>query len=421
MRALSAWNSNVVAWAGADGKTGWTSDGGSTSAEMPQPGYEILSIRWPNPNGWVALSRDIRTAAIRVYGYRQAAYLASIPGDAVTLDPALPRAISRSGRFLKVYDYSPRYPAVRLEGLVSDQPRLSADGRRIAIPDGSRVAVLDAATGKPVRELSLHVGSAAVHLSPNGRFLFAVKGSREGGMLIPNHVPQGELIDLESGASRIVSIVTREEVTDSPWAVANDGRSAINIGSAILWVDLESGRTRAGPQQLPSFDDQLALDPSSQRFGYRGQTFEGLPLLVLASLPIREDGRARSTPLLGIASGLVSMAFRADGKVAAIADEMGNIGLYDTATLAEISRKKFAPPIASVAFDASGDLLVLHKPHGVWLLQRTLKDDPRILMQEICSRLQFTLGESDWKKQAPSLPYRNPCPALPPPRDPTLF
>lgn len=387
-------------------------------------GHEILSIVWRGSRHWQALCRDRRTEISRIFDSRSGAFIASIPGNAVTLHPLKVQAISRDLRFLNIYDYGQLHEPVPIAGRGNDVPQLSGDGKLVAILTGEQVAIRNAVDGQLVRELTLRVKTTAVHLSYHGRFLLAINSFRDNaGAVLPNPGPRAEVVDLASGSSRIVPILlaANSEVEEAPWAIADDGTWAIHMNSGFIRVDLRSGRgqTFAGLNSQPG--REFAIDANGARFAYRGETPDGFTALVLRSLPLGPGPRESSTPVLGMKGLIASLAFRSDGKVVAVAGNRGDISIYDASTLAEIARRSLNPPISSVAFHPSGDLLVLHRPAGTWQIQRILKDEPQTLSSRICSQLQFTLGETDWKRQAPSLPYRNPCPDRPAPRDPTLF
>ncbi|MBL8230211.1 MAG: hypothetical protein JNL98_17105 [Bryobacterales bacterium] len=428
MRSLAALDSSVFAWTTATGEV-------ENMSPLPLAplnrtslgGYQAISIQWLNGQ-WRAMFADTRTRAMRVYDSAASKFLASIPGEAVTMHPVLPRAVSREGRFLKIYDFSPRYEWKRVAIPGSVMPAMSGNGKRLVFVQEDRARVVDAVSGQLVREVRLSVKTDRVHLSNNGRFVLAMNHYRDQGALIANHVSKGEIFDLQNGASRSITFDRREteEGLDSgPWAVSDDGKFAIGLMTSdrVVVVDLAAGRVRQMEQQITpgTVTPVLALTADGKTFAYRSSTEQGFPTLVLRSLPVGKNSRSAVIPLLGLREDVASLAFRGDGKRLAMLDEDGNVSIYDTATLEETLRQKVAGPVASVAFHESGDLLVLYRLRDQWGIERVLKDDPQTLMKEICGRLQFTLSEQDWKKQAPALPYRNPCPALPEPRDPTLF
>jgi WD domain, G-beta repeat len=169
----------------------------------------------------------------------------------------------------------------------------------------------------------------------------------------------------------------------------------------------ESEATAAEATNLFSTDSPLAMLLSVQ-------AYERTPTPQATSALIEAAGQPLGD-LLGEGSRVESVAFSPGGRMLAVGDGDGDVGLWDTASGQRTATLAEGSPVKSVAFSRNGQTLAIGDLNGnVVALRQGLSDlTGSFLSRLICGEVRRNMTQAQWTANAPGQPYQKTCPAYP--------
>ncbi|MBL8230212.1 MAG: hypothetical protein JNL98_17110 [Bryobacterales bacterium] len=389
--------------------------GGITVSEFRDP---ILSMQARGVDSWVGVLGSEEFRGLRVYDSEQNRVVARVPGFDGVLNPARPIVAANYGQSILFFRYETGPPPVNFTMPGDDLPAVVAmSGTRAVYLHEQKLHELDANSGQLIRALPLKLSTDAIHVSANGRYVFTYKRLTESEAKTTNRDGlRAELVDLQLGASRVVPLPAKDMLISGhgwdadQWAVSSDGKHLIGRleeGKGLRMFQTETGAAVWASDLIQSTAIGPAWDEVNRRVA-----FEDAGRLTV--LDVTGTPRAVASKFLSKHEPASVLAFRPDGKLLAVAYGSDGVRFFETKNFEEVAQVpvRQGEPV-SLGFDSQGNAVVIVSSDR-WFIQKIPVSEVVPMIDEICSRLQFTLGEGEWRDRAPNLPYRNPCPALPP-------
>jgi WD40 repeat protein len=281
-------------------------------------------------------------------------------------------------------------PQVVARGMKTVSLMITRDGRRLVTSvAGGPIAVRDARTLRPLRQLRLSAAAAA--LSPDDRILLV--GGRDGSV---------RLLDLVTGRARTAS--GRHDGAVTAAAFSADGRTVVTAGEdgrAIVW---DVRRAAAGETLVGHAGVITGVVISRDGRTLYSSALDG-KVLIWDLAGDRRVGRrfdiGPGNPVGSLAPLIASHALSPDGRVLAIGHLDGTVTLFDARTLRERSTFRAAQdgPVFGMGYLPGGLLVVggeegylaLVDPergelvrrlrgHGGWVIPPSFSADGRLMV-----------------------------------------
>ncbi|HRP23458.1 TIR domain-containing protein [Thauera sp.] len=282
----------------------------------------------------------------------------------------------------------------------ADHLHFSEDGSALALASGTRIRLLEIATGtERARAIAPEVVQALA-LSPDAGRLAAVT--------------RGDRLQIWGGASlQALASAPLPEPLD-----ANIGSLAIEPQRVIAVT--RGKATRIGePLNLQSWtlpamahaSARIGQDRSGFAADVCGLSVDGARLAInagVSGIRVRNTVSGEDIAMLDDPGRQRHCRFSADARHLAVATG-GMVRVWDVMRQQEVAQLKASRGVGSLAFSPGGRYLAAVMDNGavgLWLLR------PRDLIEDACARLPENISRGNWERYVGSMPYVGLCPEL---------
>ena len=277
---------------------------------------------------------------------------------------------------------------------------LSVDGRWLALASGTRVSVVEAATGQERGSASTPAEVRTLAIAAGAAQLVAVTDKER------LHAWQGTSMEQPASAEPPDPLALGFEAINPRqfFTMTHEPTTRVGDRQTLRWWALPSmasvGAVMVG-QDAVNFKALCAVTHDGSRIAI---TNRGLGIV------IQETESDRALGVVDEADASGSCAFSVDGRYLAIWG-VGIVVVWDITTQAAVARIGSATPIETVAFSPGNRYLAVLADDGTVSIS-SLR--PRDLIAQACTRLGANISVEDWDRYVGQEPRSFACPQLEP-------